>query len=160
MHLSVESLSDSVKFYSTLFGAEPVKLKSDYAKWLLEDPRVNFAISTRSEKIGADHFGIQVDDESELTEVRDRLKNAEMKTFDEGETTCCYAEADKTWVLDPAGVAWESYRTMSDVETFGTDRKQEGAASESSACCAPKVEKVAAPAPKAVDQKKSGSCCG
>jgi hypothetical protein len=142
-----------------LFGAEPVKLKPEYAKWLLDDPRVNFAISTRSEKVGLDHFGIQVDEESELTEVRNRLKKAEMKTFDEGETTCCYAEADKTWVVDPVGVAWESYRTMADVETFGTDRKKEKAAGETNACCAPKSEKVVAPATNAAD-KKSGGCGG
>jgi len=158
VHLSVDSIPDSVKFYSTLFGAEPVKLKSDYAKWLLDDPRVNFAISTRSQKRGLDHFGIQVDEEAELTEVRDRLKNAEMETFDEGKTTCCYAEADKTWVKDPAGVAWESYRTMADAETYGTERKQ-GPDGESSACCVPKSEKEAAPATNEV-RKKSSACCG
>ena len=116
IHVGVENLDESIRFYSALFGAEPVKTKSDYAKWLLEDPRVNFAISTRAKKQGVDHLGIQVDEERELTEVRDRLKGADVAVVEEGETVCCYARSDKSWVQDPAGIAWETYRTMEDAE--------------------------------------------
>lgn len=149
VHVSVESIESSVKFYSALFGAAPVKQKPDYAKWLLEDPRVNFAISAQGRKPGVDHFGIQVDEESELTEVRERIDKAEMATFDEGETTCCYAKSDKTWVTDPAGLPWEAYRTMGDAEIFHEVKVE---AKTSAGCCAP-----GALTPKT--SKKSG-CCG
>ncbi len=147
VHVSVESIEEAVKFYTTMFGAEPVKQKADYAKWLLDDPSVNFAISAKGQKPGFDHFGIQVDEESELAEVRKRIGKAELKTFDEGKTTCCYAEADKTWVKDPAGLPWEAYQFMGDAEIF-----QEAKAEEKSACCAPKETTSAEP-------KKTG-CCG
>ena len=155
IHVSVESIEASVKFYTTMFGAEPVKVKSDYAKWLLDDPRVNFAISSRSAKTGVDHLGIQVDEDSELSEVRERLNKANVQTFDEGETTCCYAEADKTWVVDPAGLAWEAYKVMGNVEMFGTERREP----EASACCAPSVEKPKASLKETVNANKTG-CCG
>jgi lactoylglutathione lyase len=156
IHLSVEKLEDAVKFYSALFGAQPVKLKTDYAKWLIDDPRVNFAISARGRKAGLDHFGIQVEDDAELAEVRERIQTAEMKTLDEGETTCCYAKADKTWVIDPAGVAWEAYRTMGDVEFFGKDQALENQA-DAGACCAPSPEKTRASLGETVAAKKK--CC-
>lgn len=149
VHVTVPNIEESVKFYSTLFGAQPIKLKSDYAKWLLEDPKVNFAISSRNQKTGFDHFGIQVEEDSELNEVRERLSKADVKTFDEGETTCCYAKAEKSWVMDPAGLPWETYKMMEDAETFGTDRKEEP---QAAACCAPTT--VIQP------QKKSSGCCG
>ncbi len=133
VHVAVKNLEESVKFYSTLFGAEPVKQKSDYAKWLLDDPRVNFAISSRGRTPGVDHLGIQVEEDGELAEVRTRIQKAELATFDEGETTCCYAKADKTWVVDPGGVAWEAYKTMGDAEIFGKDQSLE----KKSAGCAP-----------------------
>lgn len=159
VHVAVENLEESVKFYSTMFGAQPVKLKSDYAKWLLDDPRVNFAISARGRKPGLDHMGIQVDEDSELAEVRGRLKQAEVKTMDEGETTCCYSKADKTWVLDPAGVAWEAYRNMADVEFFGRDQDlQTPKSTEEKACCGPSVAKTSVPLSQAVATKKT-SCC-
>lgn len=154
VHVSVENIEDSVKFYSTMFGVQPVKQKPDYAKWLLNDPSVNFAISAKGRKPGVDHFGIQVDEEKELQEVRERIAKAELKTFDEGETTCCYAKSDKTWVMDPAGVAWEAYQFMGDAEIFH-EAKMPPAPSTS--CCAPK-EKKAAEAEKA-ETKQSG-CCG
>ncbi len=118
VHVSVENIESAVKFYTTMFGAEPVKQKPDYAKWLLTEPSLNFAISARGQKPGFDHFGIQVEEESELAEVRDRIEKAELKTFDEGETTCCYAKADKTWVMDPAGLPWEAYHLMADADVF------------------------------------------
>lgn len=114
LHLSVENLEKSVSFYSALFGAPPVKQKSDYAKWMLEDPRVNFAISSRSSKQGLDHLGIQVDSAEELSQLREQISQADLQTFDEGQTQCCYAKSDKSWVQDPNGIAWEAYHTMSD----------------------------------------------
>ncbi len=135
IHVGVEMLEESIRFYNALFGAEPVKTKADYAKWMLEDPRVNFAISTRVKIQGVDHLGIQVDDESELTEVRDRLKGADMAVEEEGETVCCYARSDKSWVQDPAGIPWETYRTMEDAELFaGLADQAEGA------CCTPETK--------------------
>ena len=130
IHVGVESLDQSIKFYSALFGAQPVKAKTDYAKWMLDDPRINFAISTRSGKTGADHLGLQVDDDSELQELRERLKSTDMSVFDEGEAVCCYARSDKSWVEDPSGIAWETYKTMEDVQLFSAS-----ATPEEGACC-------------------------
>ena len=134
LHVSVPDLSRPISFYETLFGAAPTVVKPDYAKWLLEDPHVNFAISTRAKK-GLDHLGIQVDDERELTEVRERLNANEVTLTDEGETVCCYAKSDKTWVQDPVGVAWETYRTMEDAEIYGKNPVM-----SESACCTPETK--------------------
>lgn len=134
VHVSVESLEKAVHFYSALFGAQPTKLKTDYAKWMLEEPRLNFAISAQGRAPGVDHFGIQVEDEAELKEVRSRIEKANLGAFDEGETTCCYAKSDKTWVLDPAGMPWEAYQTMQDAEVFhGAPSEVEKAPSRG--CC-------------------------
>jgi len=152
IHVGVEDLNQSIKFYSALFGAQPAKVKADYAKWMVEDPRINFAISTRSGNKGLNHLGLQVDESSELEAIRERLKNADMALFDEGETVCCYAKSEKSWVEDPAGIAWEAYQTMEDAQLFSqhdaVDNKGEVATVEKSGggCCAP--------APKA-----EASCC-
>ena len=131
IHVGVENIEDGVRFYSALFGTEPDKHNPDYAKWMLEDPRVNFAISTRTSQ-GVDHLGLQVDEDGELAELRSRMEKADMSRFDEGETVCCYAKSDKTWVKDPSGVAWETFRTMGDAPIYsGTDT------SEAEACCTP-----------------------
>lgn len=134
IHVGVKDLNHSIQFYSTLFGQEPSKVKEDYAKWMLEDPRINFAISTRAQKEGVDHLGIQVDETSELEVITQRLKNADLKVFNEGVTTCCYAESSKAWVKDPAGIAWEAYHTMAEAQMF--NKKEEVTAS---ACCPPKT---------------------
>lgn len=134
MHINVgvEDIEQSVKFYSTLFGAEPSKTEADYAKWMLEDPRINFAISSRTRIRGVDHLGLQVEQDEDLEELRGRLRDADLSLFDEGETVCCYAHSDKSWVRDPSGVAWETFKTMEDVQLFsGTST------SEEDACCAP-----------------------
>ncbi|RYG68294.1 glyoxalase/bleomycin resistance/dioxygenase family protein [bacterium] len=135
IHVGVKDLNESVKFYTTLFGHEPVKLKGDYAKWALEDPRLNFAISTRTSAEGVDHLGIQVENETELLEITNRLKAADQTLFDVGDTTCCYMEANKAWVKDPSGLAWEAYQNMNDAAVFGKDRAEQKPAEES--CCAP-----------------------
>ncbi len=132
IHIGVERLDESIRFYSALFGAEPVKKKPDYAKWLLEDPRVNFAISTRAKKPGIDHLGIQVDEERELHELRERLKTGDVAVVEEGETVCCYARSDKSWIQDPAGIPWEAYRTMEDAQLFSGQPDQ-----AEHACCTP-----------------------
>jgi catechol-2,3-dioxygenase len=135
IHVGVKDLNHSIQFYSTLFGQKPTKVKDDYAKWMLEDPRLNFAISTRAQE-GIDHLGLQVDEASELAEISERLKKADLGIYDEGSTTCCYAESTKAWVKDPAGIAWESYHTMNDAETFNgkTEVKE-----SMTGCCPPKT---------------------
>ena len=132
IHVGVENIDDSIRFYSALFGAEPVKTKPDYAKWMLESPHVNFAISTRSGKIGVDHLGIQVDSGEELNVLRDQLAKADLSTHDEGETVCCYAKSEKSWVEDPSGIAWEAYHTMEDAQIYSGKADETGGA-----CCAP-----------------------
>ena len=119
VHVAVADLSQSIRFYSTLFGAEPSVLKDDYAKWMLEDPRVNFAISTRGKKPGVDHLGIQAESREELGEIASRLKAAEVATQDQAATRCCYAQSSKTWSADPNGLAWESFYTFGDSTTYG-----------------------------------------
>ena len=133
LHIGVKNLEKSVQFYSTLFGQEPTKLKEDYAKWVLEDPRVNFAISTRSNEEGLDHLGIQVEGALELNEITERLKNAKLKIYDEGQTTCCYAESNKAWVKDPSGLAWEAYQNMGDADMFY--KQVENKSMAESSCC-------------------------
>ena len=144
MHVSVPDLDQSIQFYSTLFGAEPTVVKDDYAKWMLDDPRVNFAISRRERAVGLDHVGIQVEDRGELSEIADRLKAAGAQTFDQEATTCCYAQSDKAWVSDPAGLRWESFFTFGEATAYGEDEPQ--AMAQPSACCG---------APSA----KSSACC-
>ena len=119
VHVAVDDLPQSVRFYSTFFAAEPTVLEDDYAKWMLEDPRVNFAISKRSGKAGVQHLGIQVEDRAELAQVYDRLKRAERPILDEGTTTCCYAHSEKQWIADPQGVAWETFLTHGRSTVYG-----------------------------------------
>lgn len=136
VHVSVGDLNESVRFYATLFGAEPTVLKSDYAKWMLEDPRVNFAISQRSMAKGIEHVGIQVENRSELEEVYARLQRADRPVLEEGATTCCYAQSEKSWIADPQGIQWETFLTTGESTVYGHDRAPV-AKPESSACCAP-----------------------
>ena len=121
VHISVRDLSASIGFYRAIFDAEPVVTKDDYAKWMLEDPKVNFAISQRSRPTGVDHLGIQVEDRTELAEVYGRLQRAEGPVIEEGETTCCYAQSEKSWIRDPQGVEWETFLTTGESTVYGTD---------------------------------------
>jgi catechol 2,3-dioxygenase-like lactoylglutathione lyase family enzyme len=141
VNLAVENLDQSIAFYNSLFDSEPTVTKPDYAKWMLEDPRVNFAITTRGEKKGLDHLGIQVENENELTEVYDRLKTAGAPMIEEGETTCCYANSEKNWVFDPEGLAWETFLTRGESPVYGTDDIRHGQSSDSS-CCSPKSDQA------------------
>lgn len=133
VHLHVEDLNKSIAFYSRLFAAQPTRIEGDYAKWMLEDPRINFAISTRGHKAGIDHLGFQTDDPAELAAMRERAQSADMVLLDEGETSCCYARSDKHWVTDPQGLAWEHFHTLGDIPIFSDDQPVEARA----ACCSP-----------------------
>jgi catechol 2,3-dioxygenase-like lactoylglutathione lyase family enzyme len=120
VHVSVDDLAQSIRFYSTLFGVEPTVIKNDYAKWMIEDPRVNFAISTRAERApGISHLGIQAEDEAELAEVYDRLARAERPIVEAKAATCCYAKSDKQWIADPQGVPWETFLTYGESTVYG-----------------------------------------
>jgi predicted enzyme related to lactoylglutathione lyase len=121
LHVSVSDLGEAVGFYSTLFNARPSVIKDDYAKWSLDDPRVNFAISARARAAGVDHIGIQVDSADELATLAGRLKAAGSETFDQEATTCCYAKSDKSWVVDPVGLRWETFFTHGDSTSYGED---------------------------------------
>ncbi|CAN5524638.1 ArsI/CadI family heavy metal resistance metalloenzyme [soil metagenome] len=136
LHVSVPDLDRAIAFYSSLFDAAPTVARADYAKWMLDDPRVNLAISSRARATGIDHVGIQVDSAAELGELAARLKAAGNETFDQDATTCCYAKSDKSWVTDPAGVRWETFFTHGDATSYGEDEVIP-AATSASTCCAP-----------------------
>ena len=144
LHVSVPDLDQSIEFYATLFGAKPTVVKDDYAKWMLDDPHVNFAISTHREP-GLEHVGIQVGSAAELSELSARLKAAGAETYDEAATTCCYARSDKSWVADPAGLRWETFYTFGEATTYG----------DSQALAALEAAAKPEPAKAAV-----GACCG
>ena len=150
VHLHVSDLAASLAFYSKLFAAEPARVEADYAKWMLTDPPVNFAISTRGAKPGVDHFGIQVDNADDLATLKAQAQAADMALLDEGETTCCYARSDKYWVTDPQGVAWEQFHTLGDIPTFNAGHSEPKQA-PAQVCCAPA-------APKS-DSKPGSGCC-
>ncbi len=144
VHVAVKNVDASIRFYSQLFAAEPSVRKPDYAKWLLDDPRVNFAISERGAEPGVDHLGIQVEDRTELQDVYGRLKKAEAPVIEEGETTCCYAYSEKSWIEDPQGVQWETFLTTGESTVYGTDevrsveeKKKAAAACGAPTCCSP-----------------------
>jgi len=152
VHLHVADLGRSIGFYSKLFAAEPTRIESDYAKWMLDDPRINFAISTRGSGTGIDHLGLQTDDEGELAELKARAAAADMALLDEGQTSCCYARSEKHWVTDPQGIAWEHFHTLGDIPVFREAAPTEAAAA---ACCtpAPQGQVVSLPA------KTKSACC-
>lgn len=137
VHLAVSDLDASIRFYNALFAAKPDVIKDDYAKWMLEDPRVNFAISQRSARQqGLDHLGFQVDSDAELTQINDRLNAAELPSIEQTGTACCYARSNKYWSVDPQGIAWEGFHSLNEIPTFNeADSPEESA----SACCVPEI---------------------
>ena len=156
VHAHVDDLQASVAFYSKLFAAEPARLEADYAKWMLDDPRVNFAISTRGGKPGVDHLGLQTDTQEELEELKARARAADLSLADEGETTCCYANSQKHWVVDPQGIAWEHFHTLKDIPVFSEKSKSVPQQARAGACCAgaaPRGE------PTATSAKPASACC-
>ncbi len=151
VHVAVEDLSKSVGFYSALFAAAPSVLKPDYAKWMLDDPRVNFAISTRGRQPGLDHLGIQVEDRDELQEVYARLRQAGGEIIEQGETSCCYAKSEKSWIDDPSGISWETFLTTGESTDYGDGTGERNArVARAKACCAPEAR----PAPA-----QASACC-
>jgi len=142
VHAHVEDLQASIAFYSKMFAAEPARVEVDYAKWMLEDPRINFAISTRGGKLGVDHLGIQTDTEEELVALKQQAEAADMTLLDAGETTCCYAHSDKYWLTDPQGIAWEQFHTLGNIPVFSEAKPAAG-----SACCAAADSKTSRSAP-------------
>jgi hypothetical protein len=163
VHVSVENVSNAIGFYSALFAAQPSVVKPDYAKWMLDDPRVNFAISMRGRAAGLDHLGIQVEDSSELHDVYARLGKAGGTVIEQGQTTCCYAKSEKAWIDDPAGISWETFLTSGESTVYGDGTGErageariahEGgnravqSGSQAGACCAPKPE-----------AKQASACC-
>jgi predicted enzyme related to lactoylglutathione lyase len=139
VHVGVEDLSNAIRFYSELFATQPTVVKADYAKWMLDDPRANFAISTRGKRPGLDHLGIQVESQDELQEVYARLHKAGGNVIDQGQTSCCYAKSEKSWIDDPAGIAWETFFTTGESADYGdgTGERQARIAHEK-VCCEPK----------------------
>jgi len=145
VHLAVENLQQNIEFYSTMFGSKPTIQHEDYAKWMLDDPRVNFAISNRSAKIGLDHLGIQAEDDQELQGIKECLDATQAPIETQEEASCCYVKSDKHWVTDPQGIAWESFHSLNDIPTFND--KKAASDGENPYACRP-------------EEPKKSSCCG
>jgi lactoylglutathione lyase len=139
VHIRVENLAQSMAFYERLFASPPTRVESDYAKWMLEDPRVNFAISTRGGAAGLDHLGFQTDTSEELTQLKTQAQSADAAFVDEGATSCCYAQSEKHWITDPQGIAWEHFHTLGNIPVFNEApaNAAKEASEKSRACCAP-----------------------
>ena len=138
VHVAVDDLQRSIAFYSALFAARPSVTKSDYAKWMLDDPRVNFAISTRGRQPGLDHLGIQAEDKNELKEIYGRLHRAGGMVIEQGQTNCCYAKSEKSWIDDPAGISWETFLTTGESIDYGDgSSERESRVAHTKSCCAP-----------------------
>jgi hypothetical protein len=153
VHVAVKELQDSIRFYSAIFGTNPTVVKADYAKWMLEDPRINFAISQRSQTLGVNHLGLQADKEDELEGIHANLQQADGTIVAEKGIHCCYAQSDKYWVIDPQGIAWESFRSLGSIPLYGEENHTAPGAcgtEEASGCCAPSAD-----APK----ETTTTCC-
>lgn len=167
VHVSVDNLADSIKFYSGMFASEPSVVKTDYAKWMLDDPRVNFAISQRGAEIGLNHLGIQVESPVELSEMQCRLGALQPGVEKEEDVACCYAKSDKYWVNDPSGIAWETFHTLDSIPVFGEPDKTVATSenANAAACCVPLGKpriKLSADAPCCVpttQKSTTGACC-
>jgi catechol 2,3-dioxygenase-like lactoylglutathione lyase family enzyme len=156
VHVAVNSIDESVRFYSRVFGAPPSVLKPDYAKWMIDEPRINFAISARGARVGVNHLGIQVDTDDELKALREQLSAADQNLVEEVGANCCYAKSDKYWVTDPQGVAWETYHSLGSIPVFGGDPDAAAPAQPpTSACCGPASTPVSAK----IRVTARGGCC-
>ena len=140
VHISVNDLERNIQFYSSIFGSAPTVQKPDYAKWMLEDPRINFAISRRGHRLGVNHLGLQVDSTDELTNMRASLELADASLVEQTGASCCYARSDKYWVTDPQGIAWETFHSLGAVPVYGEDSQ---ASPQATACCVPSTGKLA-----------------
>ena len=154
VHVAVDDLAANIRFYSTVFGAPPTVEKPDYAKWMLEDPRVNFAISQRGLKAGIDHLGFQLESDEELSAQRAQIERAELAAVDQKDAACCYARSDKYWITDPQGIAWETFRTLDAVPVYGDAERPDPVTGEAKApCCAP------SPVAITIKPAKRRACC-
>ena len=149
VHVSVNDLKQNIAFYSSIFGAQPTVEKPDYAKWMLDDPRVNFAISTRGHAPGVNHLGIQAESDAELKSLRTGVVAAQAPVLEQKETSCCYVKSDKYWITDPQGIAWETFHTLGEVPVYGEDEGAAKASSAAAACCVP----------NAAESVQARSCC-
>ncbi|HMT93812.1 ArsI/CadI family heavy metal resistance metalloenzyme [uncultured Thiothrix sp.] len=155
IHISVDNLPESIQFYSAMFASAPSVLKTDYAKWMLEDPRVNFAISKRGAALGLNHLGMQVESAEELAEMNARLQQLQDEVVEETEAACCYAKSDKYWVNDPQGIAWETFHTLDSIPVFGSEDLK-----TTSSCCVPlAVTSTNASCCVPKDQPAGSACC-
>jgi len=150
VHVAVNDLHQSISFYSALFATQPTVVKADYAKWMLDDPRVNFAISTRGKQPGLDHLGIQVESKGELNDVYARLRQAGGAIIEQGETTCCYAKSEKSWIDDPAGISWETFFTTGESTDYGVSVENDPRVAHAKTCCAPQT---------ALAAQTASACC-
>jgi len=158
VHVAVENLDASIRFYSAMFGVEPAVIKPDYAKWMLEDPKVNFAISQRGHASGVNHLGIQVESAEELAQMRGQLERADRSVMEQTGAACCYARSDKYWIADPAGIAWETFHSLGSVPVYGEDTR---ASTEGTACCVPPFPKKASiPIVASSERNDAAFCCG
>lgn len=148
VHVAVDDLAANIRFYSTIFGVPPTVRKDDYAKWMLDDPRINFAISQRGLEAGVDHLGLQVESEAELMQMREQVSQADIAALDQQNAACCYARSDKYWTTDPQGIAWETFHTLDSVPVYGDTAR--APVEKKAACCAPAA--VTQPA-------KDNACC-
>jgi catechol 2,3-dioxygenase-like lactoylglutathione lyase family enzyme len=159
VHVSVDKLDESIRFYSTMFGAAPTVVKPDYAKWMLDDPRVNFAISERGRTAGVNHLGIQVETAEELSGMQARLEQLQTHVLEEADASCCYAKSDKYWVEDPSGIAWETFHTLDSIPVYGANAQPAEEQSMGGACCVPPIGAGAKTSCSVPSKPKAGSCC-
>lgn len=159
VHVAVEDLANSKRFYSALFSAPPTVEKSDYAKWMLDDPRINFAISKRGSKQGINHLGFQVDSSEELAALQMQHEAAELSMFNEGNIQCCYAQSKKHWLTDPQGIAWEMYHSMGEIKTYNGEDETASPLKSDSACCRPTDNANATSATQTVASKTATARC-
>ncbi len=161
VHVAVKNLSESINFYSAMFGMPPTVMKSDYAKWLVDDPRVNFAISQRGTQFGLNHLGIQAETPEELLEMQHRLQELQAEMTEEADAECCYAKSDKYWVTDQQGIVWETFHTLSSIPVFG---KSDNNGKDHTTCCIPLAKSAikdgpACCVPLQSNQQVKGACC-
>jgi len=156
VHVAVKDLESSIGFYSALFGAEPTVTKTDYAKWMVDDPRINFAISERGARTGVNHLGLQVDSDEELEQLRVQARHADLVAAAEKNVSCCYARGNKYWYTDPQGVAWETYHTLEQVEFFNAnaDESERSNKTSASSCCGPSTA-----TPEQLERRTDSACC-
>jgi catechol 2,3-dioxygenase-like lactoylglutathione lyase family enzyme len=161
VHVAVSDLSKSIAFYSAMFGEQPTVVKPDYAKWMLEDPRINFAISNRGNAPGVNHLGLQAEDDAELEAIHANLQRADTAVLPEKGANCCYASSDKYWVTDPQGIAWESFRSLGSIPLYGSSKAERAGAGQAGGCASGEAPSSSCCAPSEIAPllKAASGCC-